>query len=180
MESLWLLPLFLFFLLITVGQVVRIYISYNLYENLGLIVFKFFIFKVVQISFDLSPSSITIRSKKKTKNISFEFSDPHLKFAENFAVQIKDKLRVKELSLCARIGLEEAEKTATICGAVDVMFKSFVCYVKNIKPTASVNAVTYASFNKKIIEVSFYGKMSLSIFDFLYAILFSLLIEKNT
>lgn len=180
MESLWLVPLLLFFLLLTIGQVFRIYISYNLYENLGLVVFKFFVFKVVKISFDLSPSSITIRSKKKTKNISFEFSDPHLKFAENFAMQIKDKLRVKDLSLCAKIGLEEAGNTATLCGAVDVMFKSFVCYVKNIKPTASVKAVAYASFKKKIMEVSFYGKMSLSIFDFLYALLFSLFVEKNT
>lgn len=180
MESLWLLPLLIFFLFLSVGQVFRVYISYNFYENLGLVVFKFFIFKVVEISFDLSVSSITIRSKKKTKNMRFEFSDPKLKFAENLAAQIKDKLRIKEFSLCAKIGLGDAGKTARLCGAVDAVFKSLGCYIKNIKPTASVNTGALASFKKEILEVSFFGKMSLSVFDFLYALLFSMFIEKNT
>lgn len=180
MESLWLLPLLILFLFLSLGQVFKVYVTYNFLENLGHVVFKFFVFKVLKISFSLTTQEIIIKGKKKTKFITFESSDPNLKFFQNLSLQIKDKLRVKEINLVAKIGLFEAQQTALLCGALNVMFKTFSSYVKNIKPTASVYAGAYAFFKQKVLEVSFYGKMSLSVFDFLYVLLFSFFGQKNT
>lgn len=180
MESLWLLPILFLFLFLSIGQVFKIYVAYDIYKNEGLVVFKFFALKIINVSFSFSVNEIKIITNKKIKTISFEPSDPNLKFAQALSVQIKDKLRVKEIDISAKIGLGEAQQTAILSAAAGVFFKVLCAYVKNVKPTASVNAEAFSSFHTKVLQIAFYGKMSLSLFDFLYALLVCAFGQKNT
>lgn len=179
MESFWLVIFLILFLFLSLGQVFKVVVDYDIYKNLGQISIKFFVFKVIKFSFSLSAKEIILKGKK-TKVISFEDADPSLKFVEKMAGQIKDKLRIKEICLCVDIGFKEAQSTAIFCGGVDVFFKIFSSYIKNIKPTATVFCKANPHFKKQVLSVYFYGKMSLSIFDFVYALVLSVLSQNHT
>lgn len=179
MESLWLLPFFLGIFFIILPQVFQFYFQYNPYENLGVIAFKFWFITVKTFSFEVKCDRIILRTNKKRIDMLFLEFDPKLKFYQKLSNEIKDKVKLKYLDIYSRIGTTDASSTALMTGALAVLAKAICSKIKNSKPTATININAFAEFKKKVFEVLVYSKISLSIFDFLYAVVIAWLGQKQ-
>lgn len=178
MESLWLLPLLLFIFFIVIGQVFKFYLTYNPLDNEGLVIIKIWGIKIKNFSFQIKPKAIIIRTAKQTQNKEYSFSDPKIKFYEKFSLQVKEKIKLKNVDFYSKIGTLDACQTSIYVGVVNVISKVIFAYIKNVKPTCSICINNHADYDKKICNFSLYAKLSLSIFDFVYCLLFAWL-EKN-
>lgn len=178
MESLWLIPVLVFILLLVFGQIFKFYLAYSPYENSGLVVMKLWNIKIQYFSFQLKPKSIVIRTNNKKTQVEYSFNDPQIKFYENLSLQINEKIKIKHIDIYSNVGTGDAAESALICGVLNVFYKIFSAYIKTMKPTCSINISSHAQFNKKVFDFSVYSKISLSLFDFLYC-LFIALLEKD-
>ena len=83
--------------------------------------------------------------------------------------QIKDKARLKEIYLFYNIGLQDAFASAMLCGLINTVATIFFTKIKNEKPTASFGVYDTVSYNKRVLELSFMTKVSISLFDIVYS-----------
>lgn len=173
MESLWLLPLLLFIFFIVVGQVFRFYVSFDFFNNNGLVVIKLWCFQIKKFSVQFKKDGIVIRTEKKSEEVKYAFNDPKLKFVENFSLEVTEKTKVKMLDIYSNIGAGDAQKSALLSGTVNVFWKILVAKIKNAKPTCTIDITNQTFFNEKVFNVMVICKLSLSIFDFLYSLIFA-------
>ena len=173
MESLWLIGVLIGVLLLVIGQVFKLSVFYNLLENSGDLSIKLWFLKIKKLSFKISHNGIIIRTNKKRMQIEYSINDPEIKFYENFSMQVKEKIKIKHISFYSNIGTKDAYHTAMLSALVNIFYKTLAAKVKNIKPTSSVDINAVTSFNQNVCKFSFYGKLSLSIFDFLYCLIFA-------
>lgn len=173
MESLWLLPLLFGLVMIVIGQVFYVYCAYDVHQNLGLVVVKCWFLKLKHFSFQIASGGIVVRTENTKKQVNYAFSDPKLKFYERLMLEIKDKTKAKSLFVDAEVGANWAKNTAMFCGLTDVALKILCAYVKNMKPTCKMHAMAHPNFQKNVLKISVYSKVSISIFDFLYAVVFA-------
>lgn len=180
MESLWLIPVLVFILLLIFGQVFKFYFAYSPLENSGLVVVKLWNIKIQYFSFQLKPKSIVIRTNNKKTQVEYSFNDPKIKFYENLSNQVNEKIKVKHIDIYSNIGTGDACESALICGVLNIFYKIFSAYIKTVKPTCSINISSHTQFNQKVFDFSMYSKISLSLFDFLYSLFMAILEKERT
>lgn len=168
MESLWLLIVLFFIILLIIPQVYKLYIAFDPINNKGLVIIKIWGIHLKYFSFQLNTDSIKVRTGKKLKEVEYKLTDPKIKLYQNFTTQIKQKIKVKYIDIFSNVGTGNAYSTGLLCGSLNVFYKIFSSFIKNSKPTCSINITSQASFNKKISHFSFFGKISIAIFDFIY------------
>ena len=108
MESLWLIGVLIGVLLLVIGQVFKLSVFYNLLENSGDLSIKLWFLKIKKLSFKISHNGIIIRTNKKRMQIEYSINDPEIKFYENFSMQVKEKIKIKHISLYSNIGTKDA------------------------------------------------------------------------
>ena len=179
MESIYLLiPLFLLLILIT-PLIVNIRLSFNLKSYTGIISIYMFKIKILLVIFRLKDHNIIVHKKSKKSESEFELSDEQKQFIEQFVVQIKDKVNIKTLVSFTRIGTHDALETSLYNGLINSLFAMLFGYIKNQKPYAKIDVVSYPAFNKELFLITFYGKISISFFDILYSLFMAFAVEKR-
>ena len=179
MESLWLLPLFGFIFFIVIGQVFKFYVSFDFLENSGLVVIKLWFFKLKQFSVQFKKDGIVIRTGKQVEEVKYAFNDPKLKFVQDFSKEVMEKTKVKLVDIYSNVGAGDAQGSALLSSSVNVLWKILMAKIKNTKPTCTVDITNQTFFNDKVFNVSVFSKVSLSIFDALYSLIFAWLKSSN-
>lgn len=180
MESLYfLIPLFLI-VFITFPISLNIRASFNLKNKKGIVSLYVFNIRLTVIEFRLQDNNIFIKKNKKEEIVEFELSEKQKRFAKQFSVQIQNKVNVKNLVSFTRIGTKDALETSMYNGIINSVFACVFGYIKNLKPYAKIDVLSYPAFNKNLFIITLYGKISISFFDFIYSLLMSFIIIKRS
>lgn len=179
MESLWLLIVLFFFIILVFPMFLKLYFYYSPLKNSGLVIIKLWFIKISHYSFQLKTNSIIIRSKKERKQIEYQFSDPKLKFYEYFYMQMKRKTKLKCLDIYSEVGTGNPFHSALLSALVNITYKILASYIKNIKFSSSVIVNTKTNFKEPAFLVSIFCKASITLFDIIYCFFISLSYENE-
>ena len=96
-----------------------------------------------------------------------------------FIDEVKDKTRLKEISVYYHLGTGDAFQSAMLGGLINTSLLSFLSSIKNTKPTASLGVYDTISYNRKICQFAIKAIMSISLFDIVYSLLHSVILTKK-
>ena len=178
MESLWLIIVLFFIFLLIFPMLFKFNIVYEPFENSGVVVLSFFFFDVYNFTFEIKSNSIVIRTKKTRKQIEYNFSDPALKFYEQFSLELKEKIRIKRFDINSVIGTKDAAQTGLIAGIMSIIYHALASYIYNIKVSTKVTIDEEIVYNQEVFKLRLFGKISISLFDILFCFITSLFITK--
>lgn len=165
MLSLILIIVLFFLTMIIFPLYFRLYFTFDPYKKSGLVVIKLWFIKLEYFTFQLKHSGIIIRTKKERKQIEYQFTDPKIKFYEDFTMKLRQKTMIKQLNIYSKIGTDDAFEAAILSGFFNIFYKVLTTYIKNFKPSSKIFLSSHTLFNEKVFVVSFYSKISISIFD---------------
>lgn len=180
MESLLLtVPLFLLIVII-IPLSLNIKLAINLKTYTGIISIHLFKIRLLLIIFRFKDNNIIIKKKNKEKELEFELSDKQKRFAEQFFTQIKDKINVRVLQSFTRIGTYDALETSLYNSTINAIFATAFGYIKNSKPYAKIDVLSFPAYNRKLFLITLYSNVSITIFDLLYSLVMSVTITKRS
>lgn len=178
MALLYLIPAVII-LIFAIPIFVEVRVSFNLLFNCGAVGIFVFKIKVLTLSFSLHENNIDIKKDGKTQVKQIDFSSPEFEFGKEFLRQIKDKTKLKKLFVFYNIGLGDAKESALVCGWMNMILTMFFAFIKNEKPTASLQIFDTVSYNNFACVVSLRGEISISLIDVAYSFIYSLIIKKT-
>lgn len=181
MQSLWLIILTFFLVLIIIPIPIKIKGSYNLAKNKGILGFKVLWFKFRIFDFKFKNFTIQVKGKnaKETQEIEIVPTRDEIIYIQRLLAQFRDKLKIKLLFFKSVVGVGDAFASAMIAGELDILFSALFAFVKNFKQTTSLTSVSKVDYNKKVFKAKIVLNLSISIFDFMYCLLFSLIMTKR-
>ncbi len=179
MNSLYFLIPTVFILILMLPMFFEVKLSYNIFENSGVISVFFQKVNVKHYVFEFYKNSIRLIDEKTIDEKELDFSSPELVFIEEFSKQIKQKSRLKYLEVYYHLGVEDAYLTSMIAGIINSALLIFFTGLKNSRPTASLGVYDSISFNKKVAEIAVDFCVSLTLFDVAYSFLNSLILSKK-
>ena len=166
-------------IIIIMPLVINIRISFNLKHQNGIISLYIYKIKLLLVIFRLKDNNIIVNKKNKTSESEVELSEKQKRFVEQFIKQIKDKVNIKRLISYTRIGTFDALETSIYNGLINSMFAMLFGYIKNKKPYAKIDVISYPAYNRQLFLITFYVKICISIFDILYSLFIACSIEKR-
>ncbi len=179
MSSLYFLIPTVFILILMLPMFFEVKLSYNIFENSGVICVFFEKIKIKHYMFEIYKNSIRLKDEKTINEKELSFSSPELVLIEEFSKQIKQKSRLKYLEVYYHLGVEDAYLTSIIAGFINSALLIFFTGLKNSRPTASLGVYDSVSFNKKVAEIAINFCVSLTLFDVVYSFLNSLILTKK-
>ena len=93
--------------------------------------------------------------------------------------EIKDKTRLKEISVFYNLGVGDAFQSAMLGGNINVLLFSIMGVIKNAKPTASLGVYDTISYNREVCQFAIKAVMSISLFDVAYSLMRSVILTKR-
>lgn len=179
MSSLYFLIPTVFILILMLPMFFEVKLSYNIFENSGVICVFFEKIKIKHYMFEIYKNSIRLKDEKTINEKELSFSSPELVLIEEFSKQIKQKSRLKYLEVYYHLGVEDAYLTSIIAGFINSALLIFFTGLKNSRPTASLGVYDSVSFNKNVAEIAINFCVSLTLFDVVYSFLNSLILTKK-
>lgn len=175
MESLYLLFLIFFIILLIIPLGFRGKCFYSLKTNHGVIAIKLWGIKIINLKIKVKGNQILIIKNHKRSKDEIAVGEPELKFLRFFNDEIKDKIKLRSLNCCMRVGLENPFYSAILSSGVSDFILGVFAYIKNKRPSASCNLVTHTSFTENNFILCFNVRMSISILDVIYSIIIAIL-----
>ena len=179
MSSLYFLIPTVFILILMLPMFFEVKLSYNIFENSGVICVFFEKIKIKHYMFEIYKNSIRLKDEKTINEKELSFSSPELVLIEEFSKQIKQKSRLKYLEVYYHLGVDDAYLTSIIAGFINSALLIFFTGLKNSRPTASLGVYDSVSFNKRVAEIAINFCVSLTLFDVVYSFLNSLILTKK-
>ncbi|HIU06321.1 MAG TPA: DUF2953 domain-containing protein [Candidatus Onthoplasma faecigallinarum] len=71
--------------------------------------------------------------------------------------------------------INDACVTAVVCGYIDVLGKSLLSKLKNNKKSSHIFIDVEPKYNEDIFNIRLYNTIRMSVFDILYAVIYSLI-----
>lgn len=153
--------------------------SFNILEMSGAV--GIFLYKI-----KLSHELIWIENKKiytkkedSVESKEFELSSQEMIFVQMFLNEIKDKTRLKEISVFYNLGVGDAFESAMLAGHINVLLLALMGVIKNAKPTASLGVYDTISYNREVCQFAIKAVMSISLFDVAYSLVRSVILTKR-
>lgn len=153
--------------------------SFNVIEMSGAI--GIFLYKC-KLSHELiwfENKKLYTRKEDSIESKEFEFSSKEMIFVEKLINQIKDKTRLKEISIFYNLGVGDAFESAMIAGHINTILMILLGIIKNQKPTASVGVYDTISYNREVCQFAIKTVMSISLFDVVYSLIRSVILTKR-
>lgn len=174
MESLYfLIPLF-FVLILIFPLNISLKLCLDIHKKKGYVSIFLWKLRIILIKVVMRDDKLFIITKKKKKEIELSLSFKQIYFIDYIVENLKDKTRVKKLSINSRIGTKDAYSTAMLCGYVVSIFKWFFAYLKNQKPTASMQINVMPAYNRPVFVICMYLNLTTTLFDLIYSLIISL------
>jgi hypothetical protein len=176
MESLYLLIVVFFIILIIFPLTFDIKISYDVVENNGdLSAYLWFIpIKVARLKRE--GKTIILIEQHKNEELEVEIAEPQLRFLKFFYNQLRNKIKIRTLNIDSHFGIGDPFKSAMFSSALSSIILGLLARLKMKQPTASLNLDNKTDFYDNRFAVALHTRFALSIFDVVYSFLNSLLI----
>ena len=156
--------------------------SFNFIDLSG--AFGIFLYKI-----KMTHEEIWIKHKKimmkKYNNVEskeIDLSSKEILFLKIFINQIRDKTRLRQLSVFYNLGTGDAFYSSMIAGYINIALLIFFTSIKNSKPTASLGVYDTISYNKEVCQFAVKVILSITLFDVVYSFIRSVILtrrEKN-
>ena len=154
-------------------------VSYNPLLNRGVVALFLFKKKIFYYFLEIHGKYIVLINDTETKQEELNFQSQKFAIIEEFMKQIKDKIRVKHFFVYYNIGTGDAFTSSLLCAVINQLLNFFFVNLKSRKPTASLCVYDTVSFNREIFEMAINTKISLSLFDLVYSLIYSCIIVKS-
>ena len=176
---LWCLIPFVIILLLMLPIVLEVRLSYNPLYNKGVMSFYLFGFCVFYTIISIKGNSLSLDNEKKHKQITLKLSGKKFEIVKQFFKLTIDKIKLKKLIVFYNVGVGDAYQNAMVCGSINQIIFQFFAFVKNEKPTASVQLFDNVAYNTESFELALRSQISLTIFDLIYSLAYAT-IKVNT
>ncbi len=169
MNALYLLIPFFLILLFLMPVLAEARVTFNLESKSGVLCVYLYGIKIFYNMYKIKGKTIILKNEKETKEKEIDISSQDLLLLEYFAVEIKDKTRLKELFLFYNLGAGDAFYSAILGGLINSIVLTFFTTIKSKKPTASLGIYDTISYNKSLFEVALRGKITITLIDVVYS-----------
>lgn len=154
-------------------------VTLNIEQMRGVVSIFIFRKRIIYFFYKIEGKKIILTNEEEVKEEEFDFESEEVFFYQEMVRQVRDKARLKEVYLFYNIGLQDAFASAMLCGLINMCATIFFTKIKNEKPTASFGVYDTISYNKKIFEISFTTKLSISLFDIVYSLASSVILSRK-
>lgn len=153
--------------------------SFNLLDLSGAFGLFFYKIKVTHQQIWIAHKKIILKKDNHVESKELSFDSNEIVFVQKLFEQVKDKIRLRLISLFYNLGLDDAFLTSMIAGYINVLLLIFFTSIKNSKPTASLGLYDSISFNKQICQFAVRTILSISLFDVAYSLIRSVILTKR-
>ena len=154
-------------------------VSFNVLNFSGAIGVFLYKKKLMHQQFWIKGKKIITQNENEIETKEMDFDSQEIIFIETLTNEIKDKTRLKEMSVFYNIGVNDAFLSAMVAGLVNFVIVSLFTNIKNQKPTASLYLNDTISYNREVCQFAIKLILSISLFDILYSFLHSIIISKK-
>lgn len=154
-------------------------LSFNVLDFSGALGIFLYKRKLLHEQFWIKGKKIITKSDDEIETKEIDFQSSEIIFLETLMHEIKDKTRLKELSVFYNIGLKDAFLSAMLAGLVNYAITIFLTSVKNQKPTASLSLNDTVSYNRELCQFAVKLIMSISLFDVLYSLFNAIILSRK-
>lgn len=154
-------------------------VSFNALDFSGALGIFFYKIKLTHQQFWLKGKKIIIKKYDEIETKEIDFESEEIIFLEEFTKQLKDKTRLKELSVYYNLGFEDAMLSALLAGHINMILTLLYTGIKNKRPTASLSINDTVSYNRKVCQFAIKMVVTISLFDVLYSLLNSVVLSKK-
>ena len=154
-------------------------VSFNVLEKTGAFGIFVFKFKVDYQQFWIENKKIISKKEDEIESHELNMQSREVLFMKMLINEIKDKTRLKEISIYYNLGTGDAFGSAMLGGVINTSLISFLSSIKNAKPTASLGVYDTISYNRKVCQFAVKAVMSISLFDVVYSLLHSVILTKK-
>lgn len=180
MQSLWLIIVVFFLVILIVPIYANLHVSYDVLSNVGSLSLFIFGIKIFAYKLKFKGRQLVLMSQKETKDVELELSDKQMRFLEQLNSELKQKVVVKKIAVLSRIGMEDAYVTALVNGIFVSIVNSALAYIKNLKSMAKIELVNEPAYNGKHFTACTYVKFTITIIDLLYSLFMALVIKRRS
>lgn len=154
-------------------------VSFNVLDFSGALGVFLYKKKLLHEQFWIKGKKIITKSDDEIETKEMDFQSSEVIFIETLTQEIKDKTRLKEISIFYNIGAKDAFLSSMLVGFVNFAITIFLTNVKNQKPTASLSLNDTVSYNREVCQFAVKLIMSISLFDVVYSLINSIIISKR-
>lgn len=180
MQSLWLIIVVFFLIVLVLPLFVKIHISYNFLDNLGTISMYLFFIKIFAFKVKFKGKNIVLISYKNQKEIETAVSEGQMKFLKQLIIELRQKIIVRKMNAYSRIGFNDAYLSAVCTGLFNSIASGVFAFIKNAKKSAKFKVVSEPDYNGSAFTISFYFSISITLVDIIYSILMALALKKRS
>lgn len=179
MHTFWLIITVFFLTLLIFPILIKVNASFNFLDNLGVVSLNIFFIKIFAYNIKFQ-NGIVLYNEKSKKKINLKLSEGKKRFLKQFTIQIKEKIILKECTAISKIGLNDAMNTALLTGLFNSVVGALYGKIKTIKKSSRLRIISDPDYNGNCMYFCIYAQIFINIFDFIYAILMSFLINKRS
>lgn len=154
-------------------------VSFNLLEKSGAFGVFIFKFKVEYQQFWIENKKIISKKENELESHELNMQSKEMFFVKMLIMEIKDKTRLKELSVYYNLGTGDAFQSAMLGGVINTTLICVMSSIKNAKPTANMGIYDTISYNRKVCQFAVKGVMTISLFDVVYSLFHSVILTKK-
>lgn len=175
MESLYLIILIFFIVVLITPLGFRIKFFYDVKNNRGAISIKLWFIWIKKIKLKIKGKKIFLIEKHKNREIEIELNEPQIRFLKFFSTEVKDKVKIRSVIAHSKVGVDNPMLSGFFSSFISNVILSFFAFVKNKRPSACFKLTNYTNFYGFNLIVGVYSRFSLSIFDVIYSFIMSIL-----
>ncbi len=179
MESLYLVFLVVFILLLIIPFNFKIKLSYDAISNTGALSIKILFLYLIIAKLKRKNKDILLITKKKKNEVNVEVGEKEIRFIKFFKNEVSNKIKIKSILIYSKLGLDEPFKAAVFSSSLNNIILFLISKIKNYQPTASLILKDNIVYNDTKLSLAINAIMALSIYDILYSFFVSLFRNKN-
>lgn len=180
MQSLWLIIVVFFIVLLILPIFCKLHVSYDLFNNLGAISIYVFFIKIISFKLKFEDFELVLYTQKKEKQIEAKFSEKQMRFLKQLNVQFKQKIIIRKINAYSRIGVQDASISAITTGLFNALTGSLLAYIKNSKTSTQITIKSEPNYNGKTFTIAFYCSLVITLFDVIYGLIMSFMLVKRS
>lgn len=143
----------------------------NILRLKGTVFVKFFNKIKLEMKFRVKNGYVYIYYKNKERKEKISNKNINIVFILNLVKQLYFRHQLLEANVLSNFGyVNNSMLTASVCGAVDVISKCFICKLKNNKKSAHIFVSVNPKYNEDIFNIKFSYMMRMSAVDIIYTL----------
>lgn len=180
MQSLWLIIVVFFFILLILPLFAKVNVSFDVLNNEGAFSVYLLFIKIISYRLRYKDNQIIVYTEQASSEIELQVSAKQLRFLKQMTVQMKEKVILKNMTFISCVGLSDAYYTALANGAINAIVYSIMACIKNTKKSAKMQVICNPKYNSSGFTLCMVVNCFVTLFDVIYALMMSLIIIKRS